>query len=245
MTDVAKQKIWRQIYHSLSREIADGQYPKGQKLPTEAALARRFNVNRHTVRRALAMLQDEGRIHVRQGAGAFVSQSQIDYPLGTKTRFSQNLDGSGLKTARKVLRLETLPATSETAGILNIPTKAPVHIFEAVSQVDGTPFSYSRSIFPADRLPDLPDALRTNESITVALTANGVADYVRTWTHLTAKRATGMIARVLQLSEGAPVLRTVSLNSDINGLPVEYGHTWFHGDRAQLVVKGDAFALET
>jgi len=237
-----KQAIWQQIYISLSRDIATGAYPKGQKLPTEAALARRFDVNRHTIRRALAMLQDEGHIHVRQGAGAFVNQSKIDYRLGAKTRFSQNLAGTGLKTGREVLRLETLPATAKVAGFLQQPEGTLVHVLEAVSLVDGGPFSYSSSIFSALRLPDLCDALQTHQSVTTALAANGVTDYSRAWTRLTAKCAVGTVARVLHLSEGAPVLRTASLNIDANGVPVEYGRTWFHGDRAQLVVEGADFA---
>ena len=103
--------LWQQIHETLTREIGSGNYPRGQKLPTEAVLARRFDVNRHTIRRALPLLQEDGLIHVRQGAGAFVSHGQIDYRLGEKTRFSQNLSGTGLDVDGVVLRLETLPAS--------------------------------------------------------------------------------------------------------------------------------------
>ena len=45
--------LWRTIHDSLRGDIAAGRYRPGDKLPTEAALAARFCVNRHTVRRAL------------------------------------------------------------------------------------------------------------------------------------------------------------------------------------------------
>jgi GntR family phosphonate transport system transcriptional regulator len=90
-------------------------------------------------------------------------------------------------------------------------------------------------------MPGLPESLRNTGSVTEALAQNGVPDYSRVWTKLTAKRAAGAVARVLLIPEGAPVLRTISLNIDARGAPVEYGRTWFHGDRAQLVVEGDAF----
>lgn len=231
--------IWMQIHETLSHEIGTGHYPKGEKLPTEAALAKRFSVNRHTVRRALASLQEDGLIHVRQGAGAFVSQALVDYQLGRKTRFSQNLAGTGLKLTREVLRLETLPATAKEAELLHLATGALVHVLEAVNFVDKTPFSYARSLFPAARLPDLPASLRAHSSITAALAQNGVQDYSRAWTKLTAKRAVGPVARALMMAEGAPVLRSVSLNIDSAEAPLEYGRTWFHGERAQLVVGGD------
>ena len=232
------QTIWTQIYETLSKEIALGHYPKGQKLPTEAKMAKRFQVNRHTIRRALSVLQDDGAIHIRQGAGAFVNQTPLDYRLGSKTRFSQNLEQTGLSLDRKILRLETVPAAQKEAEVLALAKGALVHVLEAASIVDGAPFSYSKSMFPAERFPDLKDTLQTVTSITEAFRLNGVDDYSRKWTKLTAKRAHGTIARALHIAEGAPVLRSVSLNIDPVGQAIEYGRTWFHADRAQLVVEG-------
>ena len=48
-----------------------------------------------------------------------------------------------------------------------------------------------------------------------------------------------MLALSLQLKEGAPVLRSVSVNIDAAGHPVEYGTTWFAGDRVTLTVEPD------
>ncbi|MEQ9676233.1 MAG: UTRA domain-containing protein, partial [Roseovarius indicus] len=56
------------------------------------------------------------------------------------------------------------------------------------------------------------------------------------WTRLNAKLATPTQALHLQLREGAPLLRTISLNIDADGKPVEYGRTWFSGDRVTLTV---------
>lgn len=38
------------------------------------------------------------------------------------------------------------------------------------------------------------------------------------------------------LAEGAPILRTRAVNVDGTGHPVEYGTTWFAGDRVALTV---------
>jgi GntR family phosphonate transport system transcriptional regulator len=123
--------LWQQIYETLTHEIGSGRYPKGEKLPTEAALAKRFAVNRHTIRRALAVLQEDGLIHVRQGAGAFVSHTMVDYRLSSRTRFSQNLTGTGLKSRREILRLETLPASAKKGrgvGVGGWNTGAPCRV---------------------------------------------------------------------------------------------------------------------
>jgi GntR family phosphonate transport system transcriptional regulator len=58
----------------------------------------------------------------------------------------------------------------------------------------------------------------------------------RASTRLTAKAAHGTLALQLRLAEGAPILRSVAVNVDAAGVPVEYGHTWFAGDRVTLTV---------
>ncbi len=57
-------------------ELIDGQdFAPGSRLPTERALAELFGVGRRTVRRALDVLEDNGRIQRRQGQGTFVTPS--------------------------------------------------------------------------------------------------------------------------------------------------------------------------
>ena len=49
-----------------------------------------------------------------------------------------------------------------------------------------------------------------------------------------------MLATHLQLAQGAPILRSVGVNVDPEGQPVEYGSTWFAGDRVTLTVVPDS-----
>ncbi len=76
MTTAKRTPIWKSIHDSLQHDIAGRRYMPGDKLPTEAALAQRFGVNRHTIRRALGALADEGVVHSRRGAGFFVSHDR-------------------------------------------------------------------------------------------------------------------------------------------------------------------------
>ena len=81
--------VWQQIVTLLRAEIAGGGHPPGTQLPTEAALARRYGVNRHTVRRAIAVLAEDGLLRVEQGRGTFVQPQFLDYEIGRRTRFSE------------------------------------------------------------------------------------------------------------------------------------------------------------
>ena len=94
--------IWRQIRQILEREIRERVFKPGDRLPTEAELARRFMVNRHTVRQALAQLEERGLLRTDQGRGTFVQEAVIDYQVSRKTRFSENLSRQN-RSADRVL----------------------------------------------------------------------------------------------------------------------------------------------
>jgi GntR family phosphonate transport system transcriptional regulator len=232
----AARTLWRSISRTLSGEIAGGHYAPGDKLPTEAQLAARFGVNRHTVRRALANLAEGGLVFARRGAGVFVAGRPTEYPLGRRVRFHQNVTASGRTPSRQVNRLETRRADPREAAALELAEGAGVHVFEGLSLADDVALAAFRSVFPAARFPGLLAALERTRSVTAALAAEGLADYTRASTRLTAKVAEGTLARQLALPDGAPILRSVAINVDGAGVPVEFGTTWFAGDRVTLTV---------
>lgn len=228
--------IWKSIADSLRAEIANRHYAPGDKLPTEAALAARFGVNRHTVRRALADLAAAGTVFARRGAGVFVATQPTEYPIGKRVRYHQNLRAAGRMPAKEILSLETRSADAAEREALKLATGAMVQAYEGLSLADGQPIAVFRSIFCADRFPNLLNDLRETHSVTQALQAGGLSDYTRAQTRLTAKLATPTQALHLRIAEGAPILRTVGINTDLQGQPVEYGHTWFAGDRVTLTI---------
>ncbi len=233
MTRVA---LWKSIADTLQAEIASGLYAPGSQLQTEAQLAVRFGVNRHTVRHALAALAERGVVHRRQGAGVFVAAKPTDYPLGQRVRFHQNVAASGRAPSRRITRQETRPATIKESEALGLPPGAAVHVVEGVSLADGQPLAAFRSVFPAANLPDLLTHISAAGSITQALAACGISDYTRHSTRITAKLAPRLLALTLQITEGAPILRSVAINVGPDGRPLEYGTTWFAGDRVTLTV---------
>jgi DNA-binding GntR family transcriptional regulator len=67
--------MFRQIAQTLEDQILSGAHPPGSRLPTEAELAARFGVSRHTLREALAELRRKGLIESRQGIGSVVRRA--------------------------------------------------------------------------------------------------------------------------------------------------------------------------
>lgn len=242
MSDTARPSsprtpVWQAIANTLRNEISEGRYRPGDKLPTETSMASRFGVNRHTVRHALAHLVDEGLVRTRRGSGAFVAATPTDYPIGARVRFHENLLAAGRQPAKRVLHIEHRAATDGEARALHLSPQDQVCACHGLSLADGLPIAVFESVFPIDRLPGIDTALTEVSSVTEALARTGVADFTRASTRLTAVRADAAQALVLQLREGDPILRSTGVNVDGHGVPVEYGRTWFAGDRVTLTLE--------
>jgi DNA-binding GntR family transcriptional regulator len=73
MTDVqSDDHRYLQIARALRKEIVDGVYPVGSRLPTEHQLCERFSVSRYTIREALRRLRDDNLVASRPRAGTLV-----------------------------------------------------------------------------------------------------------------------------------------------------------------------------
>lgn len=68
------------VLDDLRRRLDDGTYRRGDRLPPERDLARAFAVSRTVLRRALAVLEAEGRIWRGVGQGTFAGGPVIEDP---------------------------------------------------------------------------------------------------------------------------------------------------------------------
>jgi len=71
-TPVSPQRPYQEVGEMLRNMITQKQVAVGERLPPERELAQQLNVTRTLVREALIMLELEGLIEVRRGAGIYV-----------------------------------------------------------------------------------------------------------------------------------------------------------------------------
>ena len=228
--------MWRQIANRLEEALLSQALSPGDRLPTESALASHFGVNRHTVRRAVGTLEQQGLVRVEQGRGTFVHGGVLDYRVGRRTRFSENLHGQGRRPSGDLLSSEEVPATAEVAKALRMRAGAAVTRLEFLGYADERPITLGGHHFPARRFRALPEVYRRHASITDSLRELGVEDYERRSTRVIARLPTTREQQLLEIGRNRPVLVTESINVDLAGEVIEYGVTCFPGDRVQLVL---------
>ena len=226
--------IWRQISQALSRDISTGGFLPGEKMPTEAKLSERFGVNRHTVRRAISDLVDQGLVRVEQGRGTFVAEDVVEFVVGERTRFTELMAAQDRTPGTQLIRAMEIPAEDLVAENLKIRPGAKVVLIERLGDADGRPISIGSHYFPARRVRGLIPAFEEQRSITRALATIGISDYVRLSTRVRSRRAQAEEAQLLRISPATPVLETLAINCDTAGKRIEFGISRFASNRVEL-----------
>lgn len=230
--------LWRQIADRMRLAINNGDYDGTGMMPSEAVLAEKFGVNRHTVRSALASLAEEGMVRAVQGVGTLIERrDRLTFPISRRTRFSQGLGGQAKELEGRLVLQSIEAATAAVATALRMETGAECVRLDTLGMADRKPISTATSYFPADRFAGIGDIYKRTGSITKALAELGVDDYVRQSTEISAIHAEGGDIRLLKLSPGAILLVTTAINTDTDGSPIQYSRSRFAADRVKFFVE--------
>ncbi|GEO85389.1 phosphonate metabolism transcriptional regulator PhnF [Ciceribacter naphthalenivorans] len=229
--------LWRQIADRIRASITQGDYDATGMVPAETQLAAAFGVNRHTVRSALAALAQEGIVRAAQGRGTMiVRRDKFTFPIARRTRFTEGIGAQARDLEGLLLSSGREPASEDVARRLKLAIGEPVIRLDALRKADGRPLSRTTTWFPAERFHGIDVAFRRRGSITCALEDLGVADYLREVTEISAIHAEPDDVADLALTPGAIVLVTRALNTDMDGIPMQYAVTRFPADRVEFTI---------
>ncbi|MBS7545741.1 phosphonate metabolism transcriptional regulator PhnF [Ancylobacter oerskovii] len=239
-SDVARGSgvaLWKQIAERIEADIAEGRLKPGARLPTEAEFAERFGVNRHTLRRALATLTEQGLVEAMPGRGTFVKEPPLRYPITPRTRFSEIVSGEGRAPGGRVIASRIVPAATDIAAALRVPPGTDALRLDMLREADGVPLTIGTHWYVAERCRDLDLIAAATGSVTRALEALGLGDYRRLETRITARPADEEERSLLALPAGRTVMVVESINGDARRQPIQFTRARFSADRVQLVVK--------
>ena len=201
---------YQEIAARLEQELRQ-HYRCGDYLPAEHQLAARFEVNRHTLRRAIDQLVERGWVQRRQGVGVLVLTRPFDYPLNAQARFSQNLLDQGSHPTSEKLLAVLRPASSHIADALSINEGDNVIHLRTLRRVNGIAlcqidhYFSDLSLWPllqGFNSGSLHDYLRQQSGLTL----------LRTQTRISARRAQAKESKVLEIPNMAPLLCVRTLN---------------------------------
>jgi GntR family transcriptional regulator, phosphonate transport system regulatory protein len=229
--------LWRRIADEIEQAIIAGTYATGDRLPGELEIAGRFDVNRHTVRRALADLAQRGLVRAERGSGTFVAPGRLTYPVGLRTRFSEIVGSAGREAGGRLIDDAVEPASRAIAKRLGLGLGEPVVRLDILRSADRVPICLTTAWLVAHDMADAAKVFRTTRGLTALFAHYGIGDYRRASTHISAAMADAMDAQRLRIGPGRPLLVIESTDVTAAGEPLTTKRSRFVADRVDLVVE--------
>lgn len=236
---------YEQLYSILKDRILGGEFPEGERLPSELELGRDFNLSRATVRQTLSNLETDGFAHrvPRRGFFAAVPKPSSGWFVQESEGFleSQIRHGrTGISTT--VIAAGTGPAEPHVVEALGLPAHQHVYALKRVRALDGDMALFSTNWFPlavGASVAQAGDVLDGTGSLNSTLRAAGyVAHDAKRVIH--AVPAPEKIAAHLRVETGHPLLRIRSQSWNADGLCFDYYETWVLTDTVPLEVDAAA-----
>jgi GntR family phosphonate transport system transcriptional regulator len=229
--------LWRRIADEIEQAIVAGTYATGDRLPGELEIAGRFDVNRHTVRRAIADLAQRGLVRAERGSGTFVAPGRLTYPVGLRTRFSEIVGTAGREVGGRLVDEAVEPASRTVAERLGLALGEPVVRLDILRSADRVPICLTTSWLVGHRMADAAKVFRTKRGLTALFAHYGIHDYRRASTHISAAMADALDAQRLRIAPGRPLLVIESTDVMPSGEPLSTKRSRFVADRVELVVE--------
>ncbi|MFV0295785.1 MAG: GntR family transcriptional regulator [Hyphomicrobiaceae bacterium] len=121
----ANQPLYVQLAQTLGERIANGTYPVGSLLPTEAELGQAFSVSRYTVRQAIHHLRMQGLVSARKGVGTRVETQEAAPSYSQSIRSLGELLQYATQTRLEVLSVEEIGVRGKSAEAIGTRPKTP------------------------------------------------------------------------------------------------------------------------
>jgi len=203
-----------QIAETLRRDLKG----EGERIASEHALCARFKVSRPTVRQALDVLVQEGRLYRHAGRGTFATAA-----AGNDRRL--RLIGS-IDVGRDVV-----PVPANIAQALRLPPGSSAYRISGVRHADSGPFQHVTVWLPPAVGQALSDEDLSKTSLIAAIERHFTTPIKVLEQTVDATLAPRSVAELLQIRPRSPLLVFERTYFTANGEPIEYALTYQAGRR--------------
>ena len=227
--------LYVQLMEELETSIRNGVYKPGDKIMTEAEMAREYGVSLITVRKAVGSLMEKGLVVRKQGKGTFVTKPKYSRNMKKLQSFTEMCEQMGVKPGAQVLENRLIMADKKVADRLGIEPGSNVVYISRLRLADGEPVQVEKSYFPLKYAFLLEEDLNDG-SMFECLKEKAGAKVASSEKMIELCRATAEEAALMDVKKGDYLLFVKSTAYDENGEPMYAGIQLINGDRFSLYV---------
>ncbi|MEQ6375386.1 GntR family transcriptional regulator [Bacillaceae bacterium S4-13-56] len=222
--------LYLQVIDQIKKDIEEGVYKEGEKLPSEFHLSKMLGISRATLREALRVLDEENVVTRRHGVGTFVNSRPM-FSSGIEELYSVTnmIERIGMVAGSRYLSAEVVTANDEDKKRFHPLEFDEVSVVERVRTADATPVVYCIDRFPA-HLVSIHDIHKSDSFFKVIEEeAHKRISYAVTYIEPIGFHET--ISPILNCGVDQPLLLLKQLHFTEEDEPILYSSNYFRADK--------------
>ncbi|MHA6751541.1 GntR family transcriptional regulator [Dermacoccus nishinomiyaensis] len=204
-------------------------------LPSERELAERHHVSRMTARKAVSLLESEGKVYRRPPRGTFVAEPRVAFRVGS---FSREVHDQGHFPSARLLSAREIEPSPSVRGALKLKPGEPAYHIRRLRLLDDEPFAIESTYYPASRTPGLLDDLPEGSLWDLLAQRYGIVPK-HSRARLSVVSVEERTARELSLRPGTAGILQERRTVDGSGRAIEFARDLYRADRAAFTVEED------
>lgn len=216
--------IFQTIYQDLKVKIETQEYPLQGLLPSENMLVEAYGCSRNTIRRAIAMLAEEGYVQSMHGIGVRVIYQpvrQTFFTIGGIESFKESAQRNGLEASTKVVQFMELTADEHIHVKTGFPIGSELYYIQRVRFLEGKALIFDINIFLKSAVPGLTEEIATHSIYDYIENTLGMS-IVTSKRIMTVERVTEIDEKYLDLNDFNCLAVISSSTYNAEGLMFEY-----------------------
>jgi GntR family transcriptional regulator len=217
----------------LEAYILENKLKAHEKLPPERELSKMWNMNRITLRSAIASLEEAGRLYSVHGKGTMISPRHIR-TLQDLEGFSQSVSRYGGHTETRLLSFSTVECDKHLAHRFKRTLGEKLYRISRLRIIEETPMMIENAFIPCVLAPGLEEHDLVKGSLyTILENAYGLTlDHGEEKTSITSVNAEE--AEYLGIEADSPAFWIVSTTKDPENVVIEYCRTVARIDMVEM-----------
>ncbi|MED1793608.1 GntR family transcriptional regulator [Brevibacillus nitrificans] len=222
--------FYKQLKSIIMDDIESGKLSSGDKLPSERELAELYGVSRMTARHTLSVLEREGIVERRVGAGTFITNKKIEMDFITFNSFTKNMLGKGLTPRTLLLSVRKEQARPSLARKLKVHDGEEVIVFKRLRLVDDTPVAIEESFLPYLFCPGIEEHIADNTSLYQVLEDLYGIVLVKAKEYMQVTFSDDSESKLLRIKSESPCILLEAVAFDKTGREIEFSKSITRSD---------------
>jgi GntR family transcriptional regulator len=228
--------VYIKIHDNIKKQIENGTWKVGDRLPSERELSEQFGVSRMTLRQAIQTLADEGILERKVGSGTYVASQKVQEKMTGTTSFTDIMIAQGRVPSSKTLAFFVAKPSISEMEKLHLDVGEDIVRMERIRYADDIPICYEIATIPYELVEPFSKE-EVTKSFYKTLEQKGgyrLGDSEQT---ITANLASERVAEYLNVRRGDAILRLRQVTYFEDHTPFEYVRSQYVGSRFEFYLE--------